>query len=65
MRTLNRAERVHQAMLCRGFNGEVRLANSRHLRVIDGIFFIFWISYFLLFRLFNFPQWLGALLTGR
>lgn len=65
MRTLNRAERVHQAMLCRGFNGEVRLANSRRLRVIDGIFFVFWISYFLLFRLFNFPQWLGALLTGR
>jgi cobalt/nickel transport system permease protein len=65
LRTLDRAQRVYQAMLCRGFDGEVHLMRSSNLRLTDGIFLLFWLCFFVIIRNFNFPQWLGALLMGR
>jgi cobalt/nickel transport system permease protein len=65
LRTLDRAQRVYQAMLCRGFDGEIRLAQSRSLRLTDGMFLLLWLCFFVTIRIFNFPQWLGALLMGR
>ncbi|KYZ78119.1 cobalt ABC transporter permease [Anaerosporomusa subterranea] len=65
LRTLDRAQRVYQAMLCRGFDGEVRLMRSSNLRLNDGIFLLIWLCFFVTIRIFNFPQWLGALLMGR
>lgn len=65
LRTWERAERIHMAMLARGFSGEVhtRRQQSRfggaELRFMTG-----WICFFLLIRIYNTPQLLGALLTG-
>lgn len=64
MRTLDRAERIHQAMLCRGFNGEMRLSRATGIRQADWVFLTAWAAFFLIVRMSNIPQWLGALLTG-
>lgn len=64
MRTLDRAERIHQAMLCRGFDGEIRLSRTTGIRPADWGFLTAWTALFLIVRMNNIPQWLGALLTG-
>lgn len=65
LRTLDRAQRVHQAMRCRGYDGTIRLARSSRLRMLDGAFLVFWLVFFVAVRMVNFPQWVGALLMGR
>lgn len=65
LRTLDRAQRVHQAMLCRGFDGEIRLAGLRALRPADILFLLFWLCFFIAVRTVNLPQWLGGLIMGR
>jgi len=64
LRTLDRAQRIHQAMLCRGFDGEIRLARTYELRGRDVAYLLGWCFFFLFVRLVNIPQWLGALLLG-
>jgi len=61
LRTLDRAQRIHMAMLCRGFDGEIRM--TRHLRIgrAELCFVVGWSSLFLLLRLVNLPQLLGLL----
>lgn len=65
LRTWERAERIHMAMLARGFNGEIRSSRrrsrfgARELRFMLG-----WISLFVLLRRYNFPQLLGSFFTG-
>lgn len=64
LRTLNRARRIHLAMLSRGFTGEIRLTRPVHLGAADIRFLIFWCSFFTLMRLFDLPRLLGELLLG-
>jgi cobalt/nickel transport system permease protein len=52
------------AMLCRGFDGEIRPMRPLRFRPVDGAFTLAWIGYFILARHFNLPQLLGNLIMG-
>lgn len=64
LRTLDRAERVYRAMLCRGFDGHIRVARFTGPGPAETAFVAGWAALFALFRLVNIPLLLGNLLTG-
>lgn len=64
LRTLDRAQRIYHAMLCRGFDGQLRILRSWRLTKSDFIFLFSWLIFFLAARIINIPQWLGTLVTG-
>ncbi|HYH02670.1 MAG TPA: cobalt ECF transporter T component CbiQ [Bacillota bacterium] len=59
LRTYDRAHRIHQAMLCRGYEGKLPVLRRSRLRLADGIFFAGWSVFFLLVRCVNLPQIMG------
>jgi cobalt/nickel transport system permease protein len=59
LRTMDRAQRIHLAMLCRGFDGEIRQVSSTRLGLSDILFLGGWSGLFVLLRLYDFPVWLG------
>lgn len=63
LRTLDRAQRVHRAMLSRGFDGEVRVLRPLHIVPMDIGFTLGWWVLFALMRCYNLPQLLGSMLT--
>lgn len=65
LRTWQRAERIHMAMLARGFNGEIH-ASRRPVGFgrAEILFMGGWMGLFLLLRCYNLPQQLGRLVTG-
>ncbi len=64
LRAVDRARRVHQAMLARGFDGELRLARPMHWQRRDSLFVAGWCAAFLVARLVDLPLALGRLATG-
>ncbi|MBP2626068.1 MAG: ecfT 5 [Firmicutes bacterium] len=64
LRTIDRAQRIYQAMLCRGFDGEIRLIRQKKLVGMDIVYFLGWSAFFIIIRLVNVTQWLGTLLIG-
>jgi cobalt/nickel transport system permease protein len=64
LRTWLRAERIHLAMLARGFTGEFHPRRTTRFGSRDFLFFAGWSGLFLLFRLVNVSQLLGAIVTG-
>lgn len=64
LRTIDRAQRIHRAMLARGFSGELHSPTPLHFRTRDTLFLLGWSAAFLLFRLINLPQWLGHLVNA-
>lgn len=62
LRTLDRAQRIHMAMLCRGFDGEVRMIRRLHIGRPEVLFVGGWSCAFVVMRLYNLPQLLGSLL---
>ena len=65
LRTWDRAERIHMAMLARGFAGEFHTSRQKsHFGREELVFMGGWIALFILLRLFNAPQLLGGLVTG-
>ncbi len=64
LRTLDRAQRVHLAMRCRGFSGEIRSLRKLSIGRREVAFALGWSAAFALFRLVNVPRWVGALITG-
>ena len=66
LRTMDRATRIHRAMLVRGFDGEVRLLSPlRFSWSRDGIFTLSWTLFFLLVRFVNVPEWLFGWVVGQ
>lgn len=64
IRTWLRAERIHMAMLARGFTGEF---HSRQVSGFgwSGLFYVAgWSALFVVLRLENAAQWMGRLVTG-
>jgi cobalt/nickel transport system permease protein len=59
LRTLDRARRIHLAMLCRGFDGEIRVVRALEFRAGDFVFLAACSALFLVMRLYDIPQWLG------
>jgi cobalt/nickel transport system permease protein len=64
LRALDRAQRLHMAMLCRGFDGEVRRLRPLRLGAPDAVFVLAWTAFFALTRLYNLPQLLGRAVMG-
>jgi cobalt/nickel transport system permease protein len=60
LRTLDRAHRLHLAMLSRGFDGEIRAFRTLNLSGRDVGFLLGWSAFFACLRLVNIPQVLGA-----
>lgn len=63
LRALDRAQRVHQAMLARGYTGVLPGPALRGWRWADTRFIVGWSLYFLVLRLVDVPQALGGWLA--
>ncbi len=62
LRTIDRAQRIYQAMVCRGFQGELHLSRRNNKAGIgDGVYLIGWTCFFILTRWVNIPGLLGRL----
>lgn len=61
LRTLDRAQRIHLAMLCRGFDGEIRVVRPLKIKGLDVGFFLGWLVFFALMRMYNVPRWMGSI----
>jgi cobalt/nickel transport system permease protein len=64
LRTIDRAQRIYQAMLCRGFHGEFHVWQRKKAGTGDVVYFISWILYFILARWVNIPAFLGSIFMG-
>jgi cobalt/nickel transport system permease protein len=64
LRTWDRAQRVHMAMLSRGFTGEFHIRRPLDPGMPDILYTLAWCSLFVLFRLVDVPRLAGALFTG-
>lgn len=61
LRTLDRARRIHLAMRCRGFSGEIRSLQRLRIGRPEVLFTLGWCALFIALRLWNLPQLLGDL----
>jgi cobalt/nickel transport system permease protein len=64
LRTWQRAERIHMAMMARGFNGEFHTRQTSRFGMPEAAFLFGWSLLFIIIRLYNLPQILGGLMTG-
>jgi cobalt/nickel transport system permease protein len=64
LRTWLRAERVHMAMLARGFTGAFKTRRTFGFGAREVAFVAGWSALFIVFRLYNTAQLLGLLVTG-
>lgn len=62
LRTLDRAQRLYRAMLCRGFDGEIRRRQPARVGGPELVFTLGCSAAFIALRLYNVPQRLGQLL---
>lgn len=64
LRTYSRAQRIYEAMLCRGFDGRLHFGRDRNLSGSSLGYLGFWLAYFVLARGDNLPARLGTLIKG-
>ena len=64
LRAFERAQRVHLAMMARGFDGELRTLRAQRWSSGDTAFVLGWCAFFVLARAVDLPQALGRLLLG-
>lgn len=64
LRTLDRAQRIHLAMLCRGFDGTIRIRGTLQIAPRDILFLTCCSAILLLIRYLDLPLLLGCYLTG-
>lgn len=64
LRSLDRADRVHRAMVARGFTGEFHTPCRASLRASDWAFMAGWLAYFGVARTWNLADGLGRLVAG-
>ena len=64
LRAMDRAERVYRAMLCRGFDGHIRVVRFSKIGGREIIFTLGWACLFAVFRFVNLPVLLGQAVTG-
>lgn len=60
LRTVNRAQRIHLAMNCRGFDGNIRIMKNYGFGLREIIFLAVWSVLFALFRFVNVSQFAGV-----
>jgi len=64
LKTYDRADRVFQAMRCRGFAGDFPASPPGPFRRGDSFYLAGWLLYFMIIRLVDLPNILGGLLSG-
>lgn len=64
LRTWERAERIHMAMLARGFTGEFHARREYRFGLKDLLFLLGWSSLFIIMRQWNVSRIFGNLVTG-
>lgn len=64
LRALDRAQRIHTAMRCRGFAGQIHATHCMTMRPADVAFMVGWIIFFIFFRMVNGSLILGNLVKG-
>jgi len=64
LRTWRRAERIHMAMLARGFDGTFHTRREASFDTRDALFVAGWCAFFICVRIYNIPQLLGHTVTG-
>ena len=64
LRTFDRAERVYQAMLLRGFTMEYNVGTIEKASFKDFAFLTGWSLFFIIAKTYNLPLVLGSLITG-
>ena len=65
LRTIDRSERIYQAMCARGFNGEINLFKKIDFKKIDFFYILFLSSIFVLLRIFPITHFIGNILIRR
>ncbi|MBF0572411.1 MAG: cobalt ECF transporter T component CbiQ [Desulfamplus sp.] len=63
LRTLDRAQRIHLAMCCRGFDGHIQMFRKMNFGVSEVLFILGWSSVFIICRLYNIPFNLGIFIS--
>ncbi len=63
LRTMDRAQRIHLAMCCRGFDGQVRIMKPLRIRPVEICFILGWSALFILMRFYNIPLIVGTFIT--
>lgn len=64
LRSLGRADRLHSAMLCRGYTGEMPSAKARPFTLPDLGYVLAWLMFFAAVRLIDIPQEIGRLIMA-
>jgi cobalt/nickel transport system permease protein len=64
LRTWERAERIHMAMLIRGFTGEFHTRHTSRFGGKELLFLLGWSALFIVLRVWNIPRFLGTFITG-
>lgn len=64
LRTFDRAERVYQAMLLRGFTMEYNAGRIEKAKFKDFAFLTGWSLFFIIAKIYNLPLFLESLITG-
>jgi cobalt/nickel transport system permease protein len=64
LRTLDRAQRIHLAMLCRGFDGTIRIRQTLHITPWDILLFLICCLALIGMRRYDISNLLGRLFTG-
>lgn len=62
LRSYDRGQRIHSAMLCRGFSGEMPMVRSLRFSFTDVLFVVGWWAFFAVARFGDLPQRIGDLL---
>lgn len=65
LRAFERAQRIHRAMLARGFDGELRSLRQLRWTARDTAFLLGWVAFFALARAVDLPLLLGQWALGR
>ena len=64
LRTWDRAQRIHMAMLCRGFRGEFHFRRPCRIGKAEVVFLACWTSFFALCRMVDIPALMGRFISG-
>lgn len=64
LRTFDRAQRIYEAMCLRGFTGEYHTGGFKGINFWDLSYFIGWVLFFAVVRMYNIPMLIGSLITG-
>lgn len=63
LRSLDRAQRIHLAMSCRGFEGQIHIRTPLKIGYQEILFVLCWSSSFIFMRAYNLPFYIGNIIT--